>query len=100
MKIHERNSPADPIMSEEGRGGGASGAGTDSPATCGEVCGEAAVPLQPVEVETLYSGSTEKRDLQSQCRVIETNAVFSSSCTTQISDCKKLFSPPLFSCLC
>lgn len=75
VKIREKNSPADPIMSEEGRD--ISVAGTEIPL---QPMGKAVLRQLPSCI--LYSGSTEKCDLQNPCKVIEINTVSSSSCTT------------------
>lgn len=56
MTTCESTSSADTTVREEGRGGGAPGAGADSLAACGENHGEAAVSLQPLK------GSWWRRD--------------------------------------
>ena len=50
VRICERNNSADTKVSEEGGGGSAPGARTDSPAACDEDHGEAGCPLQPMQV--------------------------------------------------
>ena len=51
VRIYERNSPADPQVSAEGRGGGAPGAGAEVPLQpTVKTMVRQAVPLQPREV--------------------------------------------------
>lgn len=71
-EISERNSTADPIMSER-RKRCFRCWDRYSLATCGEDCGEVAAPLQLVE--NLCSGSAEKHDLQNPCAKILSSLV-------------------------